>query len=84
MVRRPAPISTGVSLKQRAVSSARLHLGRTALTQYLKKEGFEEALVIERACKPRKTTGAIDYFQDRVIFPITDRRNRVIGFGGGC
>ncbi|MCR9256347.1 MAG: DNA primase [Alphaproteobacteria bacterium] len=58
--------------------------GRTALTQFLKKEGFDEALAIEAGLHKPAEDGRspIDYFRDRVIFPITDRRDRVIGFGG--
>jgi DNA primase len=65
---------------------------RTALKAHLVAEGFEEALIIEGGLhKPaeeagdrpgERARGAIDYFRDRVIFPITDRRGRVIGFGG--
>ncbi|MEQ8249789.1 MAG: DNA primase [Oceanibaculum nanhaiense] len=65
---------------------------RSALKAHLVAEGFEEALIIEGGLhKPaeeagdrpgERARGAIDYFRDRVIFPITDRRGRVIGFGG--
>ena len=65
---------------------------RTALKAHLVAEGFEEALIVEGGLhKPaeeagdrpgERARGAIDYFRDRVIFPITDRRGRVIGFGG--
>ncbi|MFN3459765.1 MAG: DNA primase [Oceanibaculum sp.] len=69
---------------------------RSALKAHLVAEGFEEALIIEGGLhtpaeeagdrpggRPgERSRGAIDYFRDRVIFPITDRRGRVIGFGG--
>ncbi|MCH2395404.1 DNA primase [Oceanibaculum sp.] len=65
---------------------------RSALKAHLVAEGFEEALIVEGGLhKPaeeasdrpgERARGAIDYFRDRVIFPITDRRGRVIGFGG--
>ncbi|KZD01344.1 DNA primase [Oceanibaculum pacificum] len=65
---------------------------RTALKAHLVAEGFEEPLIIEAGLhKPAEEgpdgqggagRGPIDYFRHRVMFPITDRRGRVIGFGG--
>ncbi|MBU2090129.1 MAG: DNA primase [Alphaproteobacteria bacterium] len=61
---------------------------RSALKAHLVAEGYEETLIVEAGLhKPAEDTpdgkrGPIDYFRNRVIFPITDRRGRVIGFGG--
>ena len=61
---------------------------RSALKAHLSAEGYEETLIVEAGLhKPAEDTpdgkrGPIDYFRNRVIFPITDRRGRVIGFGG--
>ena len=57
---------------------------RTAMTQSMKAEGIDEALLIEAGLlrKPEGGGDAYDYFRGRVMFPITDRRGRVIAFGG--
>jgi DNA primase len=57
---------------------------RGALKAALLKQGFPEALILE-AGLIRKREGdseTYDLFRNRVIFPITDRRGRVIAFGG--
>jgi DNA primase len=66
---------------------ARFRLGfapdsRTALKQALGKE--HESLAIEAGLliKPEEGGESYDRFRGRVIFPITDRRGRVIAFGG--
>ncbi|HJU18651.1 MAG TPA: DNA primase, partial [Stellaceae bacterium] len=45
---------------------------------------FPEALLGEAGLLRRRETGGavIDYFRDRVIFPIGDRAGRIIAFGG--
>ncbi|HEY7690315.1 MAG TPA: DNA primase, partial [Dongiaceae bacterium] len=55
-----------------------------ALKEALKKEGVSEELQIEAglAKKPDDGRAAFGYFRNRVMFPITDRRGRVIAFGG--
>ena len=57
---------------------------RTAMTQSMKAEGIDEALLVEAGLlrKPEGGGDAYDYFRGRVMFPITDRRGRVIAFGG--
>ncbi len=56
---------------------------RGALTQALKAEGIEEAQLVEAGLVKRNEEGALrEYFFDRVIFPIADRRGRVVAFGG--
>ena len=57
---------------------------RTAMTQSMKAEGIDEGLLVEAGLlrKPEGGGDAYDYFRGRVMFPITDRRGRVIAFGG--
>lgn len=45
---------------------------------YKEKEIYEAGLIIERKNK----TGFFDRFRDRIIFPIINTKNKVIGFGG--
>lgn len=61
--------------------------GRGALAAELKAEGIEVAQLIEAGLmKPRDPggpgAGAVDLYFNRVMFPIRDRRSRVISFGG--
>ncbi|GAB4171046.1 MAG: DNA primase [Thalassobaculales bacterium] len=58
--------------------------GREALLGHLRAAGFEEAVIVEAGLHRPADDGrdAIDYFRDRVMFPIADRRGRVVGFGG--
>ncbi len=62
--------------------------GRGALAADLKAEGIEpEQLVEAGLIRPREggdgsAGGFSDFFFNRVMFPIRDRRGRVIGFGG--
>jgi len=57
--------------------------GRDQLKRALAKE-IPEALLIEGGLLRRPEAGGetYDYFRDRVIFPIGDRRGRAIAFGG--
>ena len=57
---------------------------RESLKPALRKQGFEEALMLEAALlsKPEDGRDSFDFFRGRVMFPITDRRGRVIAFGG--
>lgn len=73
---------------------ARFRLGyapdsRGSLKEALIKQGFPEALLVEGGLliKPPAENGvgggaSYDRFRGRVMFPITDRRGRVIAFGG--
>jgi DNA primase len=71
---------------------ARFRLGyapdsRGGLKEALTKQGFSEALLVEGGLliKPPAENGggaSYDRFRGRVMFPITDRRGRVIAFGG--
>jgi len=55
-----------------------------ALTNFLKKKGYSyEELIKAGLIKKSKTEGKyIDYFRDRIIFPIFNLSGRAIGFGG--
>ena len=77
-------------LKSRGLSDetiARFRLGwapesRDALKTALMSAECPESLLIEAGLLKKPETGiAFDYFRGRVMFPITDRRGRVVGFG---
>lgn len=55
--------------------------GWTGLTDYLKTLGFTEDELITAALASRKDRGAYDKFRGRLIWPIRDSTNAVIGFG---
>lgn len=57
---------------------------RGALRKALNGRGIDDGLLIEAGLLKRPDEGAAlrDYFFNRVIFPIPDRRGRVIAFGG--
>ncbi len=69
-------------------TTARFRLGyapdsRTALRNAVIDTAHPEALLVEAGLLIRPEDGApYDRFRGRVIFPITDRRGRVIAFGG--
>ena len=50
----------------------------------LKKEGFEDATLLEAGLltAPDDGRAPYDFFRNRIMFPIADRRDRVIAFGG--
>ncbi len=54
------------------------------LAPALKTQGFEEPMLIEAGLigKAEGRPEPFDFFRNRVMFPITDRRGRVIAFGG--
>lgn len=56
--------------------------GGRELYQYLKKEGYDDAILKESGLFKMDERGAYDKFWNRVMFPIMDANNRVIGFGG--
>lgn len=58
--------------------------GWDALSNFLKKKGYSyEELIKAGLIKKSKIEGKyIDYFRDRIIFPIFNLSGRVIGFGG--
>ena len=54
-----------------------------ALNKYLLQEGFSESELLRSGIIGKSDKGKIyDKFRSRVIFPITDKKNRVIAFGG--
>jgi DNA primase len=70
-----------------AISSFRLGYApneRGALLKHLKAKGVEVALAAEAGLVKIPEGGGEprDYFFDRVLFPIADRRGRIVGFGG--
>ena len=57
--------------------------GGAPLTNYLKSKGFTDAQLIEAGLATNdEKRGMYDKFWNRVMFPIFDTGNRVIGFGG--
>ena len=55
--------------------------GWTALTEHLKSLGFSDDELIAAALSTRGDRGLYDKFRGRVIWPIRDQSNAVIGFG---
>ena len=52
------------------------------LYRYLKNEGYPDEILKESGLVKIEERGAYDKFWNRVMFPIMDVNNRVIGFGG--
>ena len=56
---------------------------RTLLHAYLKERGYTDAHMKEAGLiRTDKTGKPYSFFRDRVMFPVTDRRGRVVAFGG--
>ncbi|SFG41567.1 DNA primase [Oribacterium sp. WCC10] len=55
---------------------------RDGLYQYLKSSGFDDDILHESGLITFSEKGVYDKFFNRVMFPIMDANNRVIGFGG--
>ena len=55
---------------------------RDSLYQYCKSLGFKDRVLQESGLFSFKENGVYDKFFNRLIFPIMDLHNRVIGFGG--
>lgn len=55
---------------------------KTALIQYLLKNGIEETLIEQSGIGVRYGQTLVDRFHDRVIFPLQNITGRVIGFAG--
>lgn len=55
-----------------------------ALKAHLRREGFDEDILVEAGLLIRPSNGEspYDYFRNRVMFPIADRRGKIIAFGG--
>ncbi|MGC9269164.1 DNA primase [Acidiphilium sp.] len=56
--------------------------GRGSLAESLTRQGITPAQMIEAGLLKATERGPIDYFFARVMFPIRDRRGRIISFGG--
>ena len=52
------------------------------LFKYLKNKRFSDELIKNSGLCRIKENGSYDYFFNRVMFPIIDERNKVVGFGG--
>ena len=54
-----------------------------ALNEELKKQGISEEIVIKAGLAKKNKEGKLyDVFRNRLMFPIKDRKGRVVGFGG--
>lgn len=55
-----------------------------ALFKYLKAQGYKTEQMLEAGVVKESTRGGDPYafFRDRIIFPVADRRGRVVAFGG--
>ncbi len=79
-------------LQERGVPEDQLHAFRLgyspadgqALRNYLKQKGYTDAQMIEAGVTRPSNRGTDPYafFRDRIMFPVTDRRGRVVAFGG--
>ena len=54
----------------------------SSLMDFLKQQGYEQDLIIESGLAIENKGRVYDRFRNRIIFPIIDYRDRVIGFGG--
>ncbi|MGB1361573.1 MAG: DNA primase [Alphaproteobacteria bacterium] len=54
----------------------------TGIIEHLKSCGFDEQSIIDVGLANRGNNGMYAFFRDRLMFPITDIRGRVIAFGG--
>ena len=91
-LKRPAGQAARAYLKKRALPEddwKRFRIGyapsgRTALKDYLIQKGARPADLVQAGLliKPEDGAAPYDRFRDRIIFPITDMRGKVISFGG--
>jgi len=56
--------------------------GRGQLANAMKKQGFAAEQLIEAGLMKQGEFGPVDFFFGRVMFPIWDRRGKIISFGG--
>jgi DNA primase catalytic core len=56
--------------------------GWHTLQNYARANGFNESLLLEAGLLSFSKDRTFDYFRNRIIFPITDETNRIIGFTG--
>jgi DNA primase len=79
-------------LKDRGLAEKTLHdfrvgyapADRQALRAYLKAEGYDDAAMIEAGLLKRSERSEQPYafFRERIMFPVADRRGRIVAFGG--
>lgn len=91
-LRDPAHAAALRYMKERGVSEEMLTSFRIgfspqdgqALPRYLKGQGYSEAQMVEAgvARLSNRDGQAFSFFRDRVMFPVPDRRGRVVAFGG--
>ncbi len=53
-----------------------------ALTKFLKKRGFNSREIVDAGLGVASNSGCYDRFRGRIIFPLFDIRDRIIGFSG--
>lgn len=55
-----------------------------ALYRHLKEKGYDAAQMIEAGLvrESKRGTAPYSFFRDRVMFPVADRRGRIVAFGG--
>ncbi len=56
--------------------------GWSGLFHHLERAGYSAGLLLKAGLISKGDKGSYDRFRERLIFPITDIRERVIGFGG--
>jgi DNA primase len=91
-LRRPGGRDARAYLERRGLPESewgRFHLGfsppgRTALKDYLVAKGARPQALVEAGLliAPEDGGAPYDRFRDRIIFPITDARGRIVSFGG--
>lgn len=79
-------------LQERGIGADLMHAFRMgyapadgrALIKYLEERGHNLPQMIEAGVARRSTkdNSAYSFFRDRIMFPVTDRRGRVVAFGG--
>lgn len=74
------------SLGEKTISEFRIGYAPdewSSLTEYLREHHLDLRLAVKAGLIiPKKTGGFYDRFRDRIIFPIFDLRQKVVGFGG--
>lgn len=58
------------------------HSTGDSLLKFLKKQKYSEDILIKAGLVLKNSNGYYDRFRNRVMFPIIDERNNIIGFGG--
>ncbi len=53
-----------------------------ALVEFLKKKGYDEAMIVRAGLAARTKWGTRDMFRDRLMVPLSDQQGAVIGFTG--